>query len=121
MTDLYGLRDAHTGKRVVALALRNKDAVLLGLGGPKSGDICFWTAEGYNYDHTDGLSTTWGDADTSLSPAFIAAGKGLKKGYTTGRIIRQVDVVPTVAVLGGVRFPAQCEGAPVYQIFEEEI
>lgn len=121
MTDLYGLRDAHTGKRVVALALRNKDAVLLGLGGPKSGDICFWTAEGYNYDHTDGLSTTWGDADTSLSPAFIAAGKGLKKGYTTDRIIRQVDVVPTVAVLGGVRFPAQCEGAPVYQIFEEEI
>ncbi|MBQ2993897.1 MAG: alkaline phosphatase family protein [Peptococcaceae bacterium] len=121
MTDLYGLRDEHTGKRVIALALRNKDAILLGLGGPNSGDICFWTAEGYNYDHTDGLSTTWGDADTSLSPAFIAAGKGIKKGYKTERWIRQVDVVPTVAVLGGVRFPAQCEGAPIYQIFEEEI
>lgn len=121
MTDLYGLRDEHTGKRVIALALRNRDAILLGLGGENSGDICFWTAEGYNYDHTDGLSTTWGDADTSLSPAFIAAGKGLKKGYTTKRIIRQVDVVPTIAELGGVRFPRECEGAPVYQIFEEEI
>lgn len=121
MTDLYGLRDEHTGKRIIALALRNKDAILLGLGGPKSGDICFWTAEGYNYDHTDGLSTSWGEENTSLSPLFIAAGKGIKKGYTTDRWIRQVDVVPTVAVLGGVRFPAQCEGAPVYQIFEEEI
>lgn len=121
MTDLYGLRDEHTGKRVIALALRNRDAILLGLGGENSGDICFWTAEGYNYDHTDGLSTTWGDADTSLSPAFIAAGKGLKKGYTTKRIIRQVDVVPTIAELGGVRFPRECEGAPVYQIFEEDI
>lgn len=121
MTDLYGLRDERTGKRVIALALRNRDAILLGLGGENSGDICFWTAEGYNYDHTDGLSTTWGDADTSLSPAFIAAGKGLKKGYTTNRIIRQVDVVPTIAELGGVRFPRDCEGAPVYQIFEEDI
>lgn len=121
MTDLYGLRDEHTGKRIIALALRNKDAILLGLGGENSGDICFWTAEGYNYDHTDGLSTTWGDANTSLSPAFIAAGKGLKKGYTTNRIIRQVDVVPTIAELGGVRFPRECEGAPVYQIFEEDI
>ena len=121
MTDLYGLRDERTGKRTIALALRNRDAILLGLGGPNSGDICFWTAEGYNYDHTDGLSTTWGDADTSLSPAFIAAGKGIKKGYKTDRWIRQVDVVPTCCVLGGVRFPAQCEGAPVYQIFEDEI
>ena len=121
MTDLYGLRDERTGKRIIALALRNRDAILLGLGGPKSGDICFWTAEGYNYDHTDGLSTTWGDADTSLSPVFIAAGKGIKEGYVTERIIRQVDVAPTVAVLGGVRFPAQCEGAPAYQIFKDEI
>lgn len=44
------------------------------------------------------LSTTWGDADTSLSPVFIAAGKGIKEGYATERIIRQVDVAPTVAV-----------------------
>lgn len=50
---------------------------------------------------------------------FPAAGKGFKKGFATDRIIRQVDVAPTLAVLGGVRMPAQCEGAPVYQIFDE--
>ena len=120
MTDLYGYKDKKTGKRIVALALRNKDAVLLGYGGPDCGDICYWMAEGYNFDHGDCLSTTYGEKDTSVSPIFIAAGEGIKEGHETERIIRQVDFAATVAALGGVRMPHQCEGAPVYQIFEEE-
>lgn len=119
MTALYGYRHPVTGKRVVALALRNKDAVLLGYGGPECGDICYWIAEGYNVDHADGLSTTYGDCETSLSPIFIAAGKGIKKNFKTDRWIREVDVAPTMAVLLGTDIPAQCEGAPVYQIFDE--
>ena len=121
MTALYGYRDAKTGHRVVSLALRNKDAIILGLGGPDSGDIIAYVAEGYNFDHGDCLSTTLGEGDTSVSPIFIAAGKGFKEGFYTDRIIRQIDFAPTVAMLGGVRMPAQCEGAPVYQIFAEEI
>jgi predicted AlkP superfamily phosphohydrolase/phosphomutase len=121
MTDLYGYKDPETGKRVIALALRNKDAVLLGYGGPTAGDIFFANAEGYNYDHTDSLSTTYGEGHTSSSPIFIAAGPGFKKGFETDRIIRQVDLAPTMAILGGVRIPAQCEGAPIYQILEEEL
>lgn len=120
MTRLYGYRDKKTGHRVVAVALRNKDAVLLGQGGPEAGDICYWLTEGYNFDHADCLSTTYGDEETSVSPIFIGAGKGFKKGFYTDRIIRQIDFVPTIAVLGGVRMPAQCEGAPVYQILTEE-
>ena len=120
MTDLYSYKDAKTGHRIVSIALRNKDAVLLGYGGPECGDICYWMAEGYNFDHADSLSTTWGEADTSVSPIFIAAGQGFKEGYETDRIIRQVDFAATVAALLGVRMPAQCEGAPVYQIFESE-
>lgn len=50
--------------------------------------------------------------DTSVSPIFIAAGKGIKKGFTTKRIIRQVDVAPTLAVLGGVRMPQRMRGCP---------
>ena len=121
MTDLYGYKDLITGHRIVSVALRNREAVLLGLGGPECGDIVCFHAEGYNYDHADCLSTTLGEADTSVSPIFIAAGKGLKQGFETDRIIRQIDFAPTVAVLGGVRLPAQCEGAPVYQIFAEEL
>ena len=51
---------------------------------------------------------------------FIAAGSGIKEGFVTDRVIREIDVAPTMAVLGGVRIPAQCEGAPVYQILTEE-
>lgn len=120
MTALYGYRDKETGHRIVSVALRNRDAVLLGQGGPEAGDIICWHAEGYNFDHADCLSTSWGESDTSVSPLFIAAGTGFKKGYETDRIIRQIDFAPTVAVLGGVRMPRECEGAPVYQIFEEE-
>jgi len=120
ITDLYGYKDKETGKRVISIALRNKDAVLLGYGGPECGEICYWVAEGYNWDHCDSLSTNYGAQDTSVSPIFIAAGPGIKKGFYTDRIIRQVDFAATVAVVGGVRMPAQCEGAPVYQIFEQE-
>ena len=49
----------------------------------------------------------------------MAAGPNIKQNYITDRVIREVDVAPTVATLGGVRMPAQCEGAPVYQIFEK--
>ncbi len=119
MTRLYGYKHPVTGKRVVAIALRNRDAILLGMGGPECGDILYWNAEGYNCDHADSLSTTLGEADTSVSPIFIAAGAGIKEGFTTTRMIRQVDFAPTVAVLGGVRMPRECEGAPAYQILTE--
>ena len=49
---------------------------------------------------------------SSVSPIFVAAGKGIKEGYTVTRHIRQVDVAPTVAALTGLRMPRECEGAP---------
>ncbi len=117
---LYNYRDPRTGRRVVSIALRNKDAILLGMNGPRCGDIIFFANEGFNIIHADSLSTQRGYFDTSVSPIFVAAGKGIKAGFSTERVIRQVDVAPTMAVLGGVRMPAQCEGAPVYQILTEE-
>jgi len=121
ITKLYELKSPETGMRMVSLALRSKDAVHFGLGGPECGDIVFFTTDGYNQDHGDGLSTTIGTTHTSQSPIFAAAGVGIKKGFYTDRVIREIDVAPTVATLGGVRMPAQCEGAPVYQIFEDQV
>lgn len=89
------------GKRVIALALRNKDAVLIGMNGPECGDIIYFLEEGFNRVHGDALSTQQGYADTSVSPIFIAAGKGLKQGFVTERVIRQVDFAPTLAYLAG--------------------
>ena len=119
MTALYGYKHPESGKRIIAMALRNKDAVILGMGGPECGDIIYFNAEGYNYDHVDSLSTTYGCGETSVSPIFIAAGKGIKQGFTTTRWIREVDVAPTAAALLGVRMPNECEGAPIYQIMEK--
>lgn len=116
ITDLYGYRDPTTGKRIIALALHNKDAAILGLSGPECGDIIYFTAEGYTMDHGDCLTTTYGYAETSVAPIFVAAGKGLKSHFTTDRVIRLVDLAPTISVLTDVRIPAQCEGAPIYQI-----
>lgn len=107
-----------TGHRLVSVCLRNKDAVHLGLGGPECGDIVYFTADGFNNEHGCGLSTTLGASHTSQSPIFAAAGKGIKAGFKTSRVIREIDIAPTVAVLGGVRMPADAEGAPIYQIFE---
>lgn len=120
ITALYNYRDPHTGRRVVAVALRNRDAVLLGEGGPECGDITLFMEEGFNIIHMDSLSTQRGYYHTSVSPFFAAAGPGIKENFKTDRIIRQVDVAPTMAVLGGVRMPAQNEGSVVHQILTEE-
>ena len=120
ITALYNYRDPHTGRRVVAVALRNRDAILLGEGGPECGDITIFMEEGFNIIHMDSLSTQRGYYHTSVSPFFAAAGPGIKENFKTDRIIRQTDVAPTMAVLGGVRMPAQSEGSVVHQILTEE-
>ncbi len=119
ITDLYNIKDKESGKRIIAWALRNKDAIALGLGGPDSGDIIYCMAEGYEHDHDDSMATALGECDTSAGPIFLAAGPGIKKGFYTDRMIRQVDVAPTIATIMGMRVPAQCEGAPIYQIIED--
>lgn len=119
ISDLYSYRI--DGKRVISLAMRNKDAAVIGMSDPECGDIIYFLEEGFNRVHGDSLSTYFGYVDTSVSPIFIAAGKGLKQGYTCERVIRQIDFAPTIAALGGVRMPAQCEGDPVYQILDKEV
>lgn len=119
INDLYAYRNKD-GKRVIGLAMRNKDAALLGMSGPDCGDIIYFVEEGFNRVHGDALSTFIGNSDTSVSPLFIIAGEGVKHNHYTNRVIRQVDVAPTIAVIGGVRMPHECEGAPVYQILAEE-
>ena len=82
ITDLYNIKDKESGKRIIAWALRNKDAIALGLGGPDSGDIIYCMAEGYEHDHDDSMATALGECDTSAGPIFLAAGPGIKKVST---------------------------------------
>lgn len=118
MTKLMETKSPMTGHRMITCAVRNKDAIAFGMGGPNCGDIVYFGAEGYTYDHADSLSTMYGHHDTSVMSYFAAAGPGIKENLKTPRIIRHVDVTPTIATLLGTRMPAQCEGAPIYQILE---
>lgn len=115
--DLYSYRLG--GKRVVSIALRNQDAQILGMGGPLCGDILYWLEENHTRIHGDVLSTLKANEHSSVSPIFIAAGQGIKKGQRVTRVIQEVDFAPTVAAVMGVRMPAQCEGGPAFQIFED--
>lgn len=119
ISDLYNYRDAHTNKRVVSIALRNKDAHVLGMGGAECGDIIYFVEEGFNRIHGDSLPTFLGYTDTSVAPIFVAAGQGIKSGFSTERYIRQTDLAPTIAALLGVRLPAQNEGAIAQEILAE--
>lgn len=121
ITDLYGYKDKKTGKRVISIALHNKDAILLGMGGPDAADIIILVHEDYNFDHGESLSTALGHNDTSVGPIFVISGPGVKQGCVINNYVREVDVTPTAAVLLGVDIPAQCEGAPAYQIFTEKM
>ena len=116
--DLYRYRDQN-GDRIIAMAFHNKDAKVIGLDGPYTGDIIYMNREHFVTEHGQGLSTYRGYYGTSVSPIFIAAGKGIIHDDDVKRTIRQVDVAPTVAELLDVRMPKNCEGAPVYQIMEE--
>ena len=113
---LYNYRNAD-GQRVFSVVLRNKEAAILGMDGPECGDLIYFIAEGFNRIHGDSLSTYQGYFSSSVSPIFIAAGKGIKQGYTD-RVIRQVDVAPTIAALVGTRMPHQSEGSVVHQILD---
>ena len=121
MTDMYQLRDAKTGHRVFSIVLRNRDGINLGVGGEGAGDIIYYLAEGYTGQHGDSLSTCLGECSTSVSSIFVAAGKGIKSNFTTDRNIHHIDVAPTAALLMGLEMPAQCEGAPVYQILSNKL
>lgn len=115
--DLYRYRDQN-GDRIIAMAFHNKDAKVIGLDGQYTGDIIYMNRERHVTEHGQGLSTYRGYYGTSVSPIFIAAGKGIIHDDNVKRTIRQVDVAPTVAALLDVRMPKDCEGAPVYQILE---
>lgn len=120
MTKILETKSPMTGMRVAQLAMRNKDAVLLGMGGPKCGDIVFLAAEGYTMDHADSISTVEGACGTSCMSIFAAAGPGIKENFKTSRVVHHVDVTPTIATLFDIRMPNECEGAPIYQILTNE-
>ncbi|MGB9677027.1 MAG: hypothetical protein ACPLZ9_00255, partial [Candidatus Ratteibacteria bacterium] len=55
----------------------------------------------------------------SMKGLFIAKGPNIKKGKIVERTIWLVDIVPTICYLMDIPVPKDCEGAVLYQIFED--
>ncbi len=114
---LQSVRSPFTGRNPFAFILRKQDAHLIGLYGEGIGDIIFALNPDEPGEH--GRQITTGDFDIgSLKGLLLLAGKGVKKGVVLERPVNIMDLTPTLCYLADIPFPAQCEGAIIYQALE---
>jgi predicted AlkP superfamily phosphohydrolase/phosphomutase len=115
---LYDYTDSKTGKKPIAFAFKKQDARIIGLYGEKIGDIVYGVYPEVSGEH--GRQITTGEYGIgSMKGLFIAKGPGIKKGKIIERTIWLLDIVPTICFAMDLPVPKNCEGAIIYQIFED--
>ncbi|MCM8785548.1 MAG: alkaline phosphatase family protein [Candidatus Omnitrophica bacterium] len=115
---LYDYTDPKTGKKVVAFAFKKQDARIIGLYGERVGDVVYGLYPETPGEH--GRQITTGEYGFgSMKGLFIAKGPNIKKGVIIERTIWLTDIVPTICYLLDIPVPKDCEGAVLYQIFQE--
>jgi len=145
---LYNLRDPDTGKRIFTMITTREESVNIGLGDERTGDIVYFLNPPYTIWHgpIEDLHTymatkehleEWLVKDQSRitgihgyylpnvkvkdfqnSSMFIINGPGIKKGITLKKMIRLIDIAPTISYLLGIRPPENSEGRILYEIME---
>ncbi|MFQ6079888.1 MAG: hypothetical protein ACE5NJ_12255, partial [Thermodesulfobacteriota bacterium] len=134
---LHNWRDPKTGKTAIALALKRKDAQLIGYWGERSGDVVFIYNSGFAWgkpagensigdappsaNHGPQIPTTETELSSNLA-TLIFHGPGIRRGYQRDYqrhgLMKLIDVVPTLCYLLGFPPPAQSRGAVLYDILE---
>ncbi len=137
--------DKETGKTPVAIALKKRDAALLGCWGDNIGDIILVVEPEYtissnsswditeekgwtkprtgvtNSAHGPQLPTYYSDISSHMA-MFILFGPGIKRGYVRPSdklgYVRMIDIVPTICYILGIDPPAQSQGSIAYDLFE---
>ena len=133
---LYDWKVPATGKRAIALALKRRDAQLLGFFGETVGDVILLYNSGFAWaaprsgtiDVARGGANhgpqppTAGTAMSSNLAVLMGHGPGIRAGYERDRerlgLMRLVDVVPTMCHVLGIQPPAQAAGAVLWDIFD---
>ncbi|MCY3800754.1 MAG: alkaline phosphatase family protein [Chloroflexi bacterium] len=134
---LHDWRDPDSGKRAVALALKNQDAQVVGFWGPNNGDVFFTLNRGFGWGdplgegsigpgrgalHGSQIPTSEGPVFTNMG-CFIISGPGIKGGYERDwqryGLMRMIDLAPTMALLMGIRPPAHSQGAVLWDLLED--
>ncbi|MEM2740409.1 MAG: alkaline phosphatase family protein, partial [Candidatus Bathyarchaeia archaeon] len=116
---LYGYRDPETGRKPIALAVKKRDAVLLGLYGDRIGDVVYAVRDDYGEHHGQLPTCEYGLG--SLKGLLIISGPGVKKGMLLERIVYATDIVATICYLLRIPPPKDTEGSIVYQILEDTV
>ncbi len=125
------------GKRPIALALKKKDAQLLGFWGATTADIVTvfnggWAAgvpaEGKALGGPRDYAEHWCKLPSDRTEVssdmamFMIKGPGIKEGYERDPdrlgFMRLVDVVPTISHLMGFRPPEHSQGAVLWDMIE---
>ncbi|MCD6407499.1 alkaline phosphatase family protein [bacterium] len=115
---LYDYTDKKTGKKPIVFALKKENARILGLYGDLVGDVVYGIRPEFSGEH--GRQITTGEYSIgSMKGLFICYGAGIKKGIELERTIWLVDIVPTICYALDLPVPSTCEGAIIYQIFED--
>ncbi|MCS7180521.1 MAG: alkaline phosphatase family protein, partial [bacterium] len=115
---LYNYTDPKTGKKPIAFAFKKQNARIIGLYGEKVGDIIYGLYPETPGEH--GRQITTGEYGIgSMKGLFIAKGPNVKKGVIVERTIWLTDIVPTICYALDLPIPKDCEGAILYQIFED--
>jgi predicted AlkP superfamily phosphohydrolase/phosphomutase len=133
---LLSWKEPKSGERVVAIALKKRDAQVLGMWGPRCGDVVFVYNAGFSWGHVEpgrtvGVAPPSANhgpqvptAETPLSnnlAALIISGPGVKRGWRPSPdagLPRLVDVVPTICHLIGIPPPRTSEGRVVWELIE---
>ncbi|MDR2198708.1 MAG: alkaline phosphatase family protein [Deltaproteobacteria bacterium] len=115
---LLDYRHPDTGERPVLLAVKKEDARVFGMGGIQAGDVVYALKPEYMAEHGYGFPT--GEAGLgTLRNVLMFKGPGVKKGFTYERPRWLADIVPTLCAATGNPVPRDCEGAVIYQIFDD--
>jgi len=108
--------DPATGLKPIMLVMKKEDAKVLGLYGLRIGDIIYVSRPEYGSHHGQFPTAELGIG--SLKGLLIMRGPGIKKGYVLKRIVRTVDIVPTICYLLNFPVPRNAEGGIIYQALE---
>ncbi len=141
---LLDIKDPETGARPILFALRREDAIPLGVGGERAGDIVYCMNVGYVNSAIEKMTrrvvekeTPFVDAPWGLSSGIhgnhhstakysigaleavvIASGPGIKTGYRKKQFIHLKDIAPTISYILGISPPRDSQGSILRDIFK---
>jgi len=128
---LQNLKDPRTGRKALSAVLKREQAEIFGLRGDRVGDLIYCPESGYATSSACGsdlpvfeklpslIEYFSGDhghlpTDPSVHGFFVMAGPGVKKNYERSRLVKLVDVAPTIAYLTDIPVPKDAEGSVLY-------